>query len=201
MAYSKTNAFTLTWGVQGAVRVLILSGANGEIPADLLRMAAVAFADRLNFEVRYKAHPIRYNPEGRLLSRLREELRHFFHLYHPWWWMLGMSGGGRMPMHWRFIPGRGWKDQSYKEHLAWADVVVMNSCSLWREVKGPLIHVIQNERRWDYDPTCGRAVSVGDPLVLRYQTYRLGRVKASKRLLRWDRSDPSTLILKEFGGI
>ena len=201
MGSSKTSPYTLSWGVMGPVRVLILTGANGELPEDLLEMARSAFQSPLNFEVRVKLHPIRYNPSGRLLARLREELRHWWHLDRPWWVQVGVAGGGRMPAHWRLVPGHGWRDVSYKIQLEWADVVVMNSTSLWREVKGPLIHVIQSERRWNYNPAGSKAVSVGDPLVLRYQAYRLGRVKASKRLLRWDRSDPSTLVLKEYGGI
>ena len=164
-------------------------------------MARDAFQDARNFEVRVKLHPIRYNPSGRLLARVREELRHWWHLDRPCWAQLGLSGFGRMPWHWRLVRGRGWQDQSYKEHLVWADVVVMNSTSLWREVTCPIVHVIQSERRWDYNPAGIRAASAGDPLVLRYEAYRLGRIKASQRLARWDRADQSTLILKEFGGI
>ena len=195
------KAYTLTWGVQGAVRVLILTGANGELPEDLLDLARDAFQSPLNFEVRVKLHPIRYNPSGRLLGRLLVELRQWVHLYRPWWWMLGVKGGGRVPLHWKIVNSHGWRDVSYKIHMDWADVIVYNSTSLWKEANVPLVHVIQRERRWDYNPAGEKAVSVGDPLLLRYHTYRLGRNKALMRLPIWERNDPSTSVLKEYGAI
>ena len=197
-----SSPYTLAWGVQGPVRVLVVTGANGELPEDCLALCRDAFQEPLNFEVRVKLHPIRYNPSGRLLSRFREELRHWLHMERPWWWMLGVTACGRMPVHWRLLSSHGWKDVSYRIHIAWADVVVYNSTSIWKEIVCPLIHVIQRERRWDYNPAGTQAVSVGDPLRLRYEAYRLGRVMARQRgVPRWNRKDTTTLTLKEYGAL
>jgi hypothetical protein len=192
------NDFSITWGVRGPVRVLILTGAQGQPPEDLLDAARESFEDGLNFDVRVKLHPIRYNPSGRFLSRLREEIRHHIHLDRPWWWMVGVTGGGRMPKHWTFLKSRGWKDTSYIQHLVWADVVVYDTTSLAKQAACPVIHWIGRERLWDINPAQGKAV--GDPLLLRYKAYQLGRWRAKERGLKtWDRSEG--IVLKEYHAI
>ena len=192
--------YTLQWGVQAPVRVLILTGAQGQPPEDLAAAAREAFAEPLNFEVRWKAHPIRYNPTGRLLARAREELRHWFHVERPWWWMVGVQAPSRMPAHWTFLKSRGWKDVSYKIHLDWADVVVYDTTSLASKAKCPVIHWIGRERPWRFNHT--QSLEVGDPLVLRYEAYRLGREKARKRgVPRWYRNGSGSIVLREYGAL
>ncbi len=183
------------------MRVLILTGAQGQPPEDLLDAARDAFAERLNFDVRVKLHPIRYNPTGRLLSRLREEWRHFLHLDRPWWWMIGVCASGRMPLHWCFLKSRGWKDDSYINHLRWADVVVYDTTSLACQAGAcPVVHWIGRERPWRFNPA--NAEEAGDPLVLRYAAYRLGRERAYRRgLQRWHRTPDGVIVLKEYGAI
>jgi hypothetical protein len=192
------NEFSITWGVQGAIRVLILTGAQGQPPDDLVSAAREAFSEPLNFEIRWKAHPIRYNPSGRLLARFREELRHWFHMDRPWWWMVGVPSNGRMPRHWTFLKSRGWKDSSYIKHLDWADVVVYDTTSLAKQDAVPVIHWVGRERLWDLNPAGGE--SVGDPLLLRYMAYELGRWGARDRGLKvWNRSEG--IVLREYHAI
>ena len=195
------NAYTLTWGVKGPVRVLILTGAQGELPEDLLDAARNAFESPLNFEVRVKLHPIRYNPSGRLLARCRDEIRHWFHMNRPFWRLFGVPHCGRMPHHWRLIHSTGWKDPSYVEHLNWCDVVVFNSTSLWKRTQKPLVHFIQRERQWDFNPAGKRATLAGDPLVLRYVTYALGRMVARDRGVPTWRRVKGITVLKEYGAL
>lgn len=200
MAIQNLPSFTLTWGVQGPVRVLILTGAQGQPPEDLLDAARDAFQEPLNFEVRVKLHPIRYSPSGRLLARLREELRHMFHVEHPWWWMVGVKASGRFPTHWTFLKSRGWKDMSYLKHLAWADVVVYDTTALAMKAICPVIHWIGRERPWRFNPA--KAQEVGDPLLLRYTAYSLGRERAYRRgLARWHRTETDPIVLKEYGAL
>ena len=194
------KAFTLDWGVKGPVRVLILTGAQGQPPEDLLAGARDAFQEPLNFEVRVKLHPVRYNPTGRLLARLREEWRHWLHMDRPWFWMVGVPLPGRLPHHWTFIKSRGWKDSSFIKHLEWADCIVYDTTSVVMKAKCPIIHWIGRERLWDYNPA--KAQEVGDPLVLRYLAYRLGREGARARgVARWFRNKDGPIILKEYGAI
>lgn len=200
MASLYIKPYTLTWGVRGPIRVLVLTGAAGALPEDLLAAARDAFQEPLNFMVRVKLHPIRNNPSGRLLARLREELRHWGHLDRPWWWMVGVPAHGRMPKHWTFLKSRGWRDASFINQLEWADVLVYDNTSLWERVTCPIVHWIGRERQWDFNPAGKKAVSVGDPLVLRYQAYRLGREEAKKRGVPvWDRKNG--MVLKEYGAI
>mgnify|MGYP001573517186 CR=1 FL=1 len=194
------KSYTLDWGVQGPIRVLILTGAQGQPPEDLLAAARDAFQEPLNFEVRVKLHPIRYNPTGRLLARIREELRHWFHMERPWWWMVGVAGCGRMPQHWQLLKSRGWRDVSYKIHMDWADVVVYDTTSLALKAKCPVVHWVGRERPWRFNPV--KAPEVGDPLVLRYEAYRLGRELAAARgLARWYRNKMGDIVLREYGAI
>ena len=193
--------YTLTWGVKGPIRVLILTGASGELPEDLLDAARNAFESPLNFEVRYKPHPIRFNPSGSILGRLRAEFWQWVHIDRPPWRLLGVPHCGRMPHHWRLIHSTGWKDPSYVEHLNWADVILYNSTSLWKQTQKPLVHFIQRERQWDFNPAGKRATLAGDPLILRYVTYALGRVVARDRgVLTWRRVKGIT-VLKEYGAL
>jgi hypothetical protein len=192
-------AFSLTWGVKGQIRVLLLTGAQGQPPEDLLDAARDAFQSPLNFEVRVKLHPVHYNPTGRLLARLREELRHLFHMEQPWWWMVGVSAPGRFPPHWTFLKSRGWRDTSYIKHLEWADIIVYDTTTLATKATCPVLHWIGRERIWRYNPA--KAQEVGDPLRLRYEAYRLGRGPAMKRGLAVWRRRNGAIILREYGAI
>ena len=198
------SAHTLAWGVYGPIRVLIATGARGHLPEDLLDAAREAFADHRHFDVRVKLHPVRYNPAGRFLSRLREEWRHWIHIDRPYWRWLGVKASGRLPTHWRFLKSRGWHDQSYMPHLAWADVLVYDSASLYQPaLQGglPVVHWKARDKYWTYNPEAiesqmaGRhqdSIECGDPLMLRYVTYAVGRTRAVDRgAVRWNRAtDP-----------
>ena len=103
-----------------------------------------------------------------------------------------------MPAHWTFLKSRGWKDQSFQEHLDWADCIVYDTTSLARRAKCPVMHWVGRERLFDLNPAQGK--EVGDPLLLRYKAYQLGRWRAKQRGLKvWNRKDG--LVLKEYGAI
>ena len=105
-----------------------------------------------------------------------------------------------MPHHWTFLKSRGWKDISVFKHLAWADVVIYDTSSVALKALCPVIHWIGRERLWEYNPA--KAQEVGDPLILRYLAYELGRCGAKQRGLDvWRRSNGSPLVLKEYGAI
>lgn len=207
-------SFTLSWGVNEPLRVLILTSADGLPPEDLLDAAREAFHDPTHFVVRVKLHPIRYNPTGRLWTRLREEWRHWVHLERPWWWMVGVRWPGRFPAHWRFLKSQVWHDPSYAEHLVWADVILYDSTSLWKQAKpqrAALLHWINRQRQWDYNPEkleawhrgeVPKSIDCGDPLTLRYTTYLAGREAAKQRGAEvWDRTQTGLLVLQELGGM
>lgn len=198
---------TVTWGVYEPIRVLIATGSRGHLPEDLLDGAREAFSDPRYFEVRVKLHPMRYNPAGRFLSRLREEWRHWLHVDRPYWRWLGVSANGRLPKHWLFLKSRGWRDQGYAEHLAWADVVVYDATSISGEAtrRGiPIIHWLGRKQCWVYNPEAVEATlqgkplttaEAGDPLVLRYMAYMLGRARTRLRgALPWDRTTEALIV-------
>ena len=93
----------------------------------------------------------------------------------------------------------GWKDQSYNEHLVWADCILFDTTSLAQKAKVPTIHWLGRERVWDFNPGAARAI--GDPLLLRYETYKLGRKQAAIRgVPRWYRNGKG-IVLKEWGSL
>lgn len=203
------NPYTIQWGVYEPVRVLILTGTRGHVPEDLLDAAREALSDARYFEVRVKLHPMRYNPAGRFLSRLREEWRHWVHFDRPYWRWLGVSADGRLPLHWLFLKSRGWRDEGYQLHLAWADVLIYDSTSLYQaalERGMPVIHWKGRRQFWVYNPERvaaqksgwpSQSYEVSDPLVLRYTAYVCGRERAFLRgVPHWDRRTDA-LIVKE----
>ena len=105
-----------------------------------------------------------------------------------------------MPAHWQMVKSRGWRDVSFKIHLEWADVVVYDTTSLAQKAKCPVLHWIGRERPWRFNPA--HALEVGDPLLLRYHAYRLGREGARTRgVPRWFRSKDGPIVLKEWGSL
>ena len=201
------NPHTIAWGVYEPIRVLIATGSRGHLPEDLLDGAREAFCDPRYFEVRVKLHPMRYNPAGRFLSRLREEWRHWVHFDRPYWRMLGVSAPGRLPAHWVFLISRGWRDRGYQTHLEWADVLVYDATSISTEATRqgiPIIHWLGRKQCWVYNPEAVEAklkgvpldtAEAGDPLVLRYLCYILGRDRALKRgAEKWDRSTDALIV-------
>lgn len=198
---------TITWGVYEPIRVFIATGSRGHLPEDLLDGAREAFSDPRYFEVRVKFHPMRYNPAGRFLSRLREEWRHWVHFDRPYWRMLGVKADGRLPTHWTFLKSRGWRDKCYQQHLAWADVLVYDATSISKDavVHGvPIIHWLGRKHCWIYNPEAVEAqlkgvpletAEAGDPLVLRYLAYALGRTRAVTRgATVWDRTKDALVV-------
>lgn len=201
------SPYTISWGVYGPVHVLIATGSRGHLPEDLLDGAREAFSDPRYFTVRVKLHPMRYNPAGRFLSRLREEWRHWLHFDRPSWRWLGVHHAGRLPAHWWFLKSRGWCDDSYHAHLDWADVLVYDSTSLYQDalLSGvPVIHWKGRRQFWVYNPEAveakarGQALQsqeVSDPLVLRYVTYAAARHRAKARGLQtWQRETDAIIV-------
>ena len=198
---------TIAWGVYEPIRVFIATGSRGHLPEDLLDGAREAFGDARYFEVRVKLHPMRYNPAGRFLSRLREEWRHWVHIDRPYWRWLGVSAAGRLPHHWTFLKSRGWRDQGYQRHLEWADVVVYDATSISTAATQqdiPIIHWLGRKHCWIYNPEAVEAqlqgkplttAEAGDPLVLRYLAYMLGRERAVQRGAQvWNRAKDALVV-------
>lgn len=198
---------TISWGVYEPIRVFIATGSRGHLPEDLLDGAREAFCDPRYFEVRVKLHPMRYNPAGRFLSRLREEWRHWLHFDRPYWRMLGVKANGRLPKHWTFLKSRGWRDSRYVDHLVWADVLVYDATSISgmaAHIGVPIIHWLGRKQCWMYNPEAVEAklkgvpletAEAGDPLVLRYLAYALGRARAVTRGAKvWDRTKDALVV-------
>lgn len=129
------------------------------------------------------------------------------HMDRPWWRMLGVSADGRLPAHWLFLKSRGWRDRNYLDHLHWADVLVYDATSITKEAIGCGMHIIHwlgRKQCWVYNPEAVEAklkgvpldtTEAGDPLVLRYMAYALGRERAAQRgASKWDRSTDALIV-------